>query len=385
MTTSFDRASKSPATLPTTPAQVPAWAQRYRAGEFPPYGYTADVIELAIDLQAQTLQGLFVERGQPPYHGAKAWPGGFVEWNDQNAHSAGLREVFEETGHTAPPAFFQTLDTYDENGRDPRQFAGYFDRGLWIGTGVRIVSKAFIALFAPAINQPTTPMPGQDALSAHWESVYRYLPWEDLRGSVGRSMRRQIIRQLTERWVRAAESDEEAALRKRRIETTFASSDLRQWNEERTTERFALLMETALVTEAHRDQWGDVLPEAKRQVLEHDIPLAFDHRRMLADALGRLRGKLKYTPSVLAALVGSEITAPVIHRVCESVAGRPIHMANLRRALTDTHALLQPIKTIIAGPRPPGRQATRYRWVKDIDLARLDPAMRMPWSAIPAR
>jgi hypothetical protein len=383
--TPFDRTSKPPATMPPTPTQVPAWAQRYRAGEFPPYGYTADVIELAVDLDAQTLKGLFVERGRAPYPGAKAWPGGFVEWNDQNAHVAGLREVSEETGHSARPAFFETLDTYDENGRDPRQFAGHFHRGQWVGTGVRIVSKAFIALFAPASHQPTTPMPGQDARSASWESVYRYLPWEDLRSSAGRSARREIIRQLTDRWVRAAESDGEAAQRKRRLETTFASSDLRQWNEERTTERFALLMETGLLTEAHRDQWGEVRPTARRQVLANDEPLAFDHRRMLADALGRLRGKLKYTPSVLGALVGSEIVAPAIHRVCESVAGRPIHMANLRRALTDTHALLQPIKTIIAGPRPPGRQATRYRWVKDVDLARLDPAMRIPWSAIPSR
>lgn len=371
---------------PTTPAQVPEWAQRYRAGEFPPYAYTADVIELAVDLERETLRGLFVERGQAPYPGVRAWPGGFVEWKDENAYSAGLREVSAETGHSANPAFFETLDTYDENGRDPRQFAGHFDRGQWVRTGARVVSKAFIALFAPLTNaSEPTPEPGQDAAAASWESVYRYLPWEDLRSSAGRSARREIVRELTDRWVRGAESDQAAAQRKRRLEMTFGGSDLRQWNEERTAERFALLMETALVTEAHRDQWGEVRPKAERQVLANDTPLAFDHRRMLADALGRLRGKLKYTPGVLAALVGAEVTAPIIHRVCECVAGRPIHMANLRRAVTDTHALLVPIKTIVAGPRPAGRQATRYRWAKDIHLARLDPAIRMPWSAIPTR
>jgi len=373
-----------PVTLPTSPAQVPAWAQAYRAGEFPPYAYTADVIELAVDLETETLHGLFIERGEPPYLGDKAWPGGFVAWNDANARSAGRREVSAETGHSADPAFFETLDTYDDNGRDPRQFAGRFDRGQWVGTGARVVSKAFIALFPP-LSHGSKAKPGQDAVAANWESVYRYLPWEDLRSSVGRSARREIIRELTDRWVRAAKSDEDAAQRRRRLDTTFAGSDLQEWNEERTTDRFTLLMETGLVTEAHRDQWGDVRPRAERQVLPNDAPLAFDHRRMLADALGRLRGKLKYTPSVLAALVGSDINTPVVHKVCESVAGRPIHLANLRRALTVTHPLLRPIKAIVAGTRPAGRPATHYRWVKDVDLARLDPAIRMPWSAIPSR
>ena len=246
------------------------------------------------------------------------------------------------------------------------------------------MSTAFIALFAP-LSHASAPHPGQDAAAASWESVYRYLPWEDLRSSAGRSARREIIRALTDRWVSTAESEDVGAQRKRRLEATFGGADLRQWNEERTTERFTLLMEAGLVTEAHRDQWGDVRPKADRHVLADDAPLAFDHRRMLADALSRLRGKLKYTPSLLAALVGSEITTPIIHRVCESVAGRPIHMANLRRALTDTHALVRPIKTIVTGPRPTGRPPTRYHWVKDVDLARLDPAMCMPWAPIPSR
>ncbi len=376
--------SAKPVILPTTPTQVPGWAQQYRAGESPQYAYTVDVIELAVDLGAETLRGLLVERGQAPYSGDKAWPGGFVAWRDENAHIAGLREVSVETGHSTHPAFFETLNVYDENGRDPRQFAGHFEHGQWVGTGVRVVSTAFIALFAP-LSHASAPYRGQDAAAASWESVYRYLPWEDLRSAEGRSARREIIREVTDRWVRTAESDEVAAQRKRRLEATFGGADLRQWNEERTAERFTLLMETALVTEAHRDQWGDVRPEAEQLVLANDAPLAFDHRRMLADALGRVRGKLKYTPSVLAALVGAEITTPIIHRVCESVAGRPIHMANLRRALTATHALLRPIKTIVAGPRLPGRQATRYRWVKDVDLARLDPAMRVPWAPGPSR
>src|SRR5690349_4701505 len=101
--------------VPPKPTPIPTWAEAYRAGEFPPYAYTADLLELAVDLDSGTLQGLFVKRGQAPYANTKAWPGGFVEWTDQNAYAAGLREVSEETGHAGRPRFFETLDTYDEN------------------------------------------------------------------------------------------------------------------------------------------------------------------------------------------------------------------------------------------------------------------------------
>jgi hypothetical protein len=144
-------------------------------------------------------------------------------------------------------------------------------------------------------------------------------------------------------------------------------------------------METRLVAEAHRDEWGEVRARANRHLLPGDVPLAFDHRRMLADALGRLRGQMKYMPRVIAALIGPELTTPVIHRVCEAMSGRPIHRANLRRAMTETHALLHPVKATTAGPRSAGRQPIRYRWMKDVELVRLDPAMRMPWTAIPGR
>ncbi|HEY9228717.1 MAG TPA: NUDIX domain-containing protein, partial [Gemmatimonadaceae bacterium] len=326
--------------MPAARDQVPTWAQSYRAGDFPPYAYTADLLELAVDLESGSLHGLLVERGEAPYMHHMAWPGGFVDWTDQDAREAGLREVSEETGHAARPRFFETLDTYDENGRDPRQFAGHFDGERWIATGARIVSKAFVALFAEPSDQPL-PAPGQDTRTARWESVYRYLPWEDLRSAEGRATRREIVRLLTDRWVRTSETREESLQRKRRLDTTFGAADLRHWNEERTAERFTLLMEAGVITEAHRDHWGEVRSRVKRHVLPGDSPLAFDHRRMLADALGRLRGKMKYTPSVIAALIGCEITAPAIHRVCEAVSGRPIHLANLRRALTETHALLQ--------------------------------------------
>src|SRR5689334_4200161 len=111
-----------PSFAPTSPSAVPTWARAYRAGDFPPYAYTADVLELAVDLDAATVRGLVVERGDPPYPNHLAWPGGFVEWKDFDASEAGLREVSEETGHAGRPRFFEALDTYDANGRDPRQF-----------------------------------------------------------------------------------------------------------------------------------------------------------------------------------------------------------------------------------------------------------------------
>ena len=60
-----------------------------------------------------------------------------------------------------------------------------------------------------------------------------------------------------------------------------------------------------------------------------------DHRRILATALGRLRGKMKYRPVVF------ELTAPTftlseLQRTVEAVAGVKLHKQNFRRMLDRT-------------------------------------------------
>ncbi len=100
------------------------------------------------------------------------------------------------------------------------------------------------------------------------------------------------------------------------------------WDEERVLERYELLFEAGLVPEAKRDgrsaaeHWSD-LPELGR-------PMAFDHRRILATALGRLRGKLKYRPVVFE-LLPPEFTLYDLQKTVEAISGTLLHKQNFRR------------------------------------------------------
>jgi hypothetical protein len=60
-----------------------------------------------------------------------------------------------------------------------------------------------------------------------------------------------------------------------------------------------------------------------------------DHRRILATALGRLRGKLKYRP-VIFEMMPEAFTLSALQRVVEAIAGVALHKQNFRRAVERT-------------------------------------------------
>ena len=112
-----------------------------------PFAVTVDLAVLT--LRAGTLHVLLVERGQEPYTGRWALPGGFVR-PDESAETAARRELAEETGLSDVSGLhLEQLRTYSEPDRDPR---------------MRVVSVAFAALL------PDAPEPhgGGDAAQARW-------------------------------------------------------------------------------------------------------------------------------------------------------------------------------------------------------------------------
>ncbi|MEO6528413.1 MAG: NUDIX domain-containing protein [Gemmatimonadaceae bacterium] len=362
-------------------AAPPDWALSYQASDYPPFAYTADVLVFSVNHATAGLEGLFIRRARPPFARHDAFPGGFVEWgSDRSAEAAATRELREETGQTVLE-YLEPLDTYDEIGRDPRQFSGHPERdGSWIATGARIVSKAFLAVVRPEEAPPVVPEPGEDASDAFWRDVYQYLPWEDLRSPQGRAAVRELRRRLVAGWARDAEPPD-ARQRAAAVARLFGRRGLLGWNEERAPERLAMLMDAGLVEESTRDQWGS---PARRLGGVAGVALAFDHRRMLADAVGRLRGKMKYAPAALSALLGPRITSVTLHRACEAIAGRPIHLANLRRAFA-TAGLLEEDGFLTGAAAGPGRPARQYRWASGITEVRLDQALKIPWVPLTTR
>ena len=68
-------------------------------------------------------------------------------------------------------------------------------------------------------------------------------------------------------------------------------------------------------------------------------PLAFDHGRILDDAVERARAKLEYT-NVATFLLDEPFTVADLRRVYEAVWGQPLHPANFRRKVLATPGLL---------------------------------------------
>jgi hypothetical protein len=103
-------------------------------------------------------------------------------------------------------------------------------------------------------------------------------------------------------------------------------------------------------------------------------PMALDHRRILATALGRLRGKLKYRPVVFELLPPS-FTLLQLQRVVEALAGVRLHKQNFRR-LVETGGLVE--GTGRRHPPTGGRPAELFVFRREVLRERPAPGVGLP-------
>ncbi len=138
------------------------------------------------------------------------------------------------------------------------------------------------------------------------------------------------------------------------------------WDEEKVLDRYELLYEAGLVDEARRDGRETV---ARSKLTPLGESMRFDHRRILATAIARLRAKLKYRPVVFE-LMRPEFTLTELQRTVEAISGRHLHKQNFRR-LVETAALVEP--TGETSTATGGRPAAVYRFRRDVTQERPAP------------
>lgn len=259
---------------------------------------------------------------------------------DITAHATlelGLRDwVQRSTGFDL--GYVEQLYTFGDRERDPR-----------LRNHSRIIGIAYLALAREhALSQGV----------AHWHDVYAFLPWEDWRK--GRpALLDAVLAPALKRWA----GDERQ--RQERVDVVFGFNGV-PWDAERTLERYELLWEAGVAAES-----GGVETAGK--------PLAQDHRRILATALGRMRGKLRYRPVVFE-LLPESFALSQMQQVIEALAGRRLHTQNFRRLIA--HAGL--VEATGEQMRPArGRPAALFRFRREVLRERPQPGVYYPgawWS-----
>jgi hypothetical protein len=220
------------------------------------------------------------------------------------------------------------------------------------------ISYLALALEEPAKNS-----------SAHgWRSWYDYFPWEDHRTGEPRILSEAIVPRLLS-WAESADSRAEKGERTRRVTLGFGLND-HGWNEELVLQRYELLYEAGLVTEALRDRGTDG---------EQSIPgraMIADHRRILATGIARLRTKIKYRPVVFE-LMPPTFTLLQLQRTVEALAGRLVHKQNFRR-LIEQQELVEETGESTADTG--GRPAKLFRFRQAVLAERTAIGTRLPLS-----
>lgn len=222
-------------------------------------------------LSEKSLQLLLIQRGEHPYLGQWALPGGFVGVHE-SLDEAARRELFTETN--IDNIYMEQLYTWGEVQRDPR---------------MRVISCSYMALVdRTALNVQA----GDDAADAAWFEVSH-----------------EILQASRRELEQGYELDQF-------IKITLQSDKV-------------TLSGVVKITESVQGHVSKI----QREIVESE-GFAFDHLMMVQYAIERLRGKVEYT-DIIFNLMPPLFTLSELQRVYEIILGKELLAAAFRRKIAD--------------------------------------------------
>jgi ADP-ribose pyrophosphatase YjhB (NUDIX family) len=255
--------------------------QSYNAGVYDRPSVTVDMLIFTVmereqhnyrKLSEKSLQLLLIQRGQHPYLGQWALPGGFVSVQE-SVEEAARRELFTETN--IDNIYMEQLYTWGEVDRDPR---------------MRVISCSYMAL----VDRTTLNVQaGDDAADAAWFEVSHQL--------TGTNRKELEKGYELEKLIRITLQSEQTTL-------------------------------TGVVR--HTETVQGHIRKTHSEIVESE-GLAFDHLLMVQYAIERLRGKVEYT-DIIFNLMPPLFTLSELQRVYEIILGKELLAAAFRRKIADS-------------------------------------------------
>ncbi|WP_054023016.1 NUDIX hydrolase [Bacillus sp. FJAT-28004] len=254
--------------------------EQYRAGDYERPSVAADMVIFTVTnteadsyrkLPEKELRILLIRRGGHPFLGNWALPGGFVR-PEETTEQAAVRELREETG--VDGVYLEQLYTFSDVGRDPR---------TWV------MSCSYMAL----INSDQVQLKaGDDAVGAAWFKVtYRLL-----------RERKELI--------------DDGYVKTMEYELKLSSEE----------EELTAVVDRTMTSKP-------ASTSTVYSIVSND-GLAFDHAKIIACAIERLRGKVNYTDIALH-LMPQLFTLTELQQVYEVILDKELLKAAFRRKVAD--------------------------------------------------
>ncbi len=215
---------------------------------------------------------LLIQRGDYPYKGYWALPGGFCR-KEEDIYETAKRELYEET-HVRN-AYLQPIGIFGEPGRDPRGW---------------IISHTFMALLDGKMSKLRA---GTDAWEAHWFDVQ---------------------------------------MDKREIEKNLKEDSAAIINEYDLRLQYENIQLSAVVRE--KKEFVQYHETVKYEIADCQ-EIAFDHAKLIVYALLSLQRQVEQDGKIVFDLMPETFTLTELQKTFEIILNRPLLAANFRRKIAD--------------------------------------------------